>query len=72
MYFSKNTSIPIEFYEKHLDKIDWSSISQNNSIPLEFFEKHLDKVYLSELSKNTSIIMKQERIRKINYEFMNL
>ena len=34
----------IPFFEKHLDKVNWLSLSANINIPLSFFEKHLDKV----------------------------
>ena len=52
LILSSHTSIPVsravEFFEKHLDKVNWSCLSNNSSIPVaravEFYEKHLDKV----------------------------
>ena len=60
---SKNTSIPYQFFEKHLAlqskemniKIDWTELSGNTNIPVTFFEKHLDKVDWYSLSRNTNI-----------------
>ena len=38
------SNIPFTFFEKHIDKVDWSNLSYNTNIPFVFFEKHLDKV----------------------------
>ena len=49
---SSNPNIPLEFFENHLDKVNWSSLSCNSNIPLWFFEKHLDKIFWKEICAN--------------------
>jgi hypothetical protein len=46
-------SIPLEFFEKHFDKIEWDGLCQNSSIPVEFFEKHIDKIEWDGLCQNS-------------------
>ena len=81
---SQNTSIPLEFFEKHAlagtrdianlhskeCKLDWDWLSRNTSIPLEFFEKHLDKVNWNGLSCNASIPLEffEEHLDEVNWE----
>ena len=48
--------MPVEFFERHLDKVEWDGeLSGNINIPVEFFERHLDKVNWFWLSGNTNI-----------------
>ena len=62
--FQKEINFNIPFFEKHLDKVNWSSLSKNTNISVTFFEKHIssceqlgvpDKVNWSCLSGNTNI-----------------
>ena len=70
--FQKGINFEIPFYlptgrkdrEKHLDKLNWYSLSGNTNIPYQFFEKHIssceqrgvpDKVDWPSLSGNTNI-----------------
>ena len=54
---------PCWFVKKHLDEVDWESLSYNTSIPLEFFKEHAlagthgsaSKLSWLGLSQNTSI-----------------
>ena len=39
--FQKGINFEIPFYEKHLDKVNWSELSRNSNIPYTFFEKYL-------------------------------
>ena len=36
--FLMNPSIPLEFFEKHIDKVNWRYISRNPLIPLDLFK----------------------------------
>ena len=51
---SKNNNIPIEFFEKHLDKIHWDEFSNYIKIPPEFLERHINKIHWQSLSLNTT------------------
>ena len=58
--FYKDLDFEIPFFEKHLDKVDWTRLSENSNIPVTFFEKQLknenkDKVDLYNLSGNSNI-----------------
>ena len=53
--YVKNLDFDIPFYEKYIDKLNWSNLSANTNIPIEFYKKHLDKVNWSGLSANTNI-----------------
>ena len=52
---SSNPTVPIEFFEKHLNKINWYAISSNTSIPMWFLEKYIDNIVWSGLSGNSSV-----------------
>ena len=46
-YLGSNKSIPLGFFEKHVDcisRFSWRALCENTSIPIDFFEKHLDKL----------------------------
>jgi hypothetical protein len=40
--FYKGINFEIPFFEKHLDKVNWTSLSYNTNIPYQFFEKHIN------------------------------
>jgi hypothetical protein len=55
-----NNKIPIEFFERYVEDIDWYYAVRNDSLPVEFFERHLDKLRADPLvmlilSRNTNI-----------------
>lgn len=33
-----------DFYESHLDSLNWDQICTNTTLPPDFFEKHFDKI----------------------------
>jgi hypothetical protein len=42
-YLCRNERIPLEFFERHLDKVAWYFLGANENIPVSFFERHLGK-----------------------------
>jgi hypothetical protein len=77
--FSRNSNIPITFFEKHLalrnkrgehDKVDWYGLSANSNIPVTFFEKYLkdknNKVNWHGLSNNKGIPLFYNKKELIN------
>ena len=77
--FYKGINFNIPFYEKHLDKVNWSYLSGNTNIPFTFFNKHLAlqskemniKVDWSMLSGNTNIPKHYNliKLREILYNY---
>ena len=54
----QNNSVPIWFYEKHINKLSWAFICMNTSIPIWFYEKYFDKIDNSDmlgLFQNSSV-----------------
>ncbi len=52
-----------EFFQKHLDMLDWERVSGNTAMAPEFFEKHLDKLYWDRVSDNPAMIEKYNDIK---------
>lgn len=54
-----NTSIPLSFFEKNIEKIrwsyEWSRLCSNSSIPTEFLEKHIERVDWTDVWMNPRI-----------------
>lgn len=48
-------TLPVSFWEKHLDAIHWFQVCRYQRLPLEFWERHLDRVDWFALCFNTSI-----------------
>jgi hypothetical protein len=44
VYVSSNRKIPIEFFERHSDKVVWAHAVNNALFPIEFFERHFEKL----------------------------
>jgi hypothetical protein len=39
----RNKRVPIEFFERHTDKVVWYLLAENENATIDFFERHLDK-----------------------------
>src|SRR5579872_5229151 len=70
-YLSKNTNIPITFFEKHIDKVNWLNLSRNTNIPYTFFEKNklihiIDWNYLC-LNINIPYTFFEKHLDKVNW-----
>ncbi len=50
-----NKSLPIEFWEKYIDCIDWNYLCENPSLPVEFWEKYIDCINWYYLCSNPSL-----------------
>lgn len=50
-----NKTIPVQFYNKNLDKLSWHNICQNTSIPLDFFKENYNKIDWNSMSQNSSV-----------------
>ena len=63
-----------DFFENHLDKVNWVCLSENESIPIEFFENHLDKLNWVQLSGNESIPIEffENHLDKVNWSNLSL
>ena len=44
-----------KFFERYIDKINWSWLSSNTNLSEEFFDRHIDKVNWEMLSCNPNI-----------------
>jgi len=62
----------VEFFEKHLDKLNWDNLYLNTNIPSTFFEKNLDKVDWYSLCLNTNIpsTFFEKHLDKINWYWL--
>jgi len=48
-------NISVDFLEKHMEKINWESLSSNKYIPFSFFKKHIDKINWENICVNKII-----------------
>jgi len=62
-----------DFFEKHIDKVDWRHLSENSSLSEAFFEKHINKVDWRPLSKNSSLseAFFEKHIDKVNWWYIS-
>lgn len=44
-----------DFFETHIERVDWRALCQNKSIPASFFEKYIDRVNWDAIGKNSSL-----------------
>lgn len=50
-----NSLLPISFYEKHIENVDWCALCENENIPISFYEKHFEKISWKNLCLNDSV-----------------
>lgn len=50
-----NWLLPISFYEKHIENVDWYALCANENIPISFYEKHFEKISWDDLCYNNSV-----------------
>lgn len=46
IYF-KSGKFLSDFYEKHLDLLDWQALCANSNVPIDFIEKYIDKIIMN-------------------------
>src|SRR5690348_14705810 len=63
----------VEFFEKHINKVNWRGLSYNTNITCEFFEKHIDKVDWRYLSENPNISVKffEKHLDKVDWRCLS-
>src|SRR4030042_1755182 len=62
-------SIIESFFERHMDKVNWASLSQNPAVSEAFFERHIDRVDWIWLSENSILSESffEKHIDKVNW-----